>query len=74
MHVDLSSYTLCSRSVASVGSDSLRPFGLARLCPWDSPGKNAGAGSHALLQGISLIQESNQCPLRLLYCRQILHC
>ena len=22
------------------------------LCPWDSPGKNAGEGSHALLQGI----------------------
>ena len=23
-----------------------------RLCPWDSPGKNTGVGSHALLQGI----------------------
>ena len=22
------------------------------LCPWDSPGKNAGVGHHALLQGI----------------------
>ena len=38
----------------SVLSDSLRPRGLqpARLlCPWDSPGKNAGVGCHALLQG-----------------------
>ena len=35
-------------------SDSLRPHGLwpARLfCPWDSPGKNIGAGCHFLLQG-----------------------
>ena len=24
------------------------------LCPWDSPGKNAGVGCHALLQGIFL--------------------
>ena len=21
------------------------------LCPWDSPGKNTGVGSHSLLQG-----------------------
>ena len=26
---------------------------------WDSPGKNIGVGSHALLKGIFLIQESN---------------
>ena len=26
------------------------------LCPWDSPGKNAGVGCHALLQGIFLTQ------------------
>jgi len=25
------------------------------LCPWNSPGKNAGVGSHSLLQGIFLI-------------------
>ena len=40
--------------VASVVSDSLRPYGLkpARLlCPWNFPGKNAGVGCHALLQG-----------------------
>ena len=30
----------------------------------DSPGKNTGRGSHALLQGIVLIQELNQGPLR----------
>ena len=41
---------------------SLRPHGLqpARLlCPWDSPGKNTGMGSHALLQGVFLTQGSN---------------
>ena len=26
------------------------------LCPWNSPGKNTGAGSHSILQGIFLIQ------------------
>ena len=29
------------------------------LCPWDSPGKNTGVGSHALLQGILLTQGWN---------------
>jgi hypothetical protein len=33
------------------------------LCPSDSPGKNAGVGSHALLQRIFLIQGLNQCLL-----------
>ena len=54
-------------------SDSLRPHGLqpARLlCPWDSPGKNTGAGCHFLLQGIFPIQESNP---GLLHGRQILY-
>ena len=36
----------------------------------DSPGKNAGVGSHFLLQGIFPTQESN---LGLLLCRQILY-
>ena len=43
----------------SVVSDSLWPYGVypaGLLCPWDSPGKNAGVGCHALLQGIFLIQ------------------
>ena len=41
-------------SVASVESDSLRPYGLqsARLLrPWNFSGKNNGVGCRALLQG-----------------------
>ena len=54
-------------------SDSLGPHGLhpARLlCPWDSPGKKTGVGSHSLLQGILLTQASKP---GLLLCRQILY-
>ena len=40
------------------------------LCPWDSPGKNTGAGCHALLQGIYPIQDSNP---GLPHCRWILY-
>ena len=29
------------------------------LCLWDSPGKNTGVGSHALLQGVFPTQGSN---------------
>ena len=29
------------------------------LCPWDSPGKNTGAGCHSLLWGFLPTQESN---------------
>ena len=36
------------------------------LCPWNSPGKNTGVGSHSLLQGIFLTQGSKP---GLLYCR-----
>ena len=39
----------------SAVSDSLWPHGLwptRLLCPWNSPGKNTGMGSHTLLQGI----------------------
>ena len=52
---------------------TLRPYELqpARLlCPWDSPGKNTGLGSHSLLQGIFPTQGLN---LGLLHCRQILY-
>ena len=38
------------------------PQGLWRarlLCPWDSPGRNTGGGSHSLLQGIFPTQGSN---------------
>ena len=41
------------------------------LCPWDSPGKNTGAGCHFLLQGIFLTQGLNPC---LLHCRWMLYC
>ena len=47
----------------------LQPHGLqpARLlCPWDFPGKNAGVGCHALLQGIFPTQGSKP---GLLHCR-----
>ena len=52
---------------------TLQPHGLqtARLfCPWNSPDKNTGVGSHSLLQRIFLTQGSN---LGLLHCRQILY-
>ena len=58
----------------SVTSDSLWPHGLqptGLLCSWNSPGKNAGVGSHFLLQGIFLTQRSNP---GLLHCRLILYC
>ena len=56
-------------SVASIGSNSLRPHGLqtARLlCPWNSAGKNTGVGCHFLLQGIFPLNPSLLC---LLHCR-----
>ena len=43
-------------------SYSLCPYRLlltGLLHPWDSPGKNTGVGSHALLQGTFLTQGSN---------------
>ena len=57
----------------SVVSNFLWPQGLyptRLLCPWDSPGKNAGVGCHFLPQGIFLTQGLN---LDLLQCRQILY-
>ena len=50
--------------------NSLQPYELqpARLiCPWISPSKNTGVGSHSLLQGIFLTQGSNLCLLCLLH-------
>ena len=52
----------------SLWSHGLQPARL--LCPWDSPGKNAGVGSHSLLQGIFPTQGSNP---GLLHCRRILY-
>ena len=63
-----------ARKVASVVSNSLRPYELqpARLlCPWDSPGKNTRVGCHALLQGILPTQGWNLCLLGILHCRRI---
>ena len=37
--------------------DHMEPVRL--LCPWNSPGKNTGVGSHPLVQGIFLTQGSN---------------
>ena len=57
----------------SVVSNFLWPHGLksARLlCPWDSPSKNTGVGSHSLLQWIFPIHGLNS---GLLHCRQILY-
>ena len=52
------------------------PWTVARQAPrpCDFPGKNAGAGSHFLLQGTVLTQRSNPCLLWLLHCRQSLYC
>ena len=52
------------------GVDSLLPSGLSPaslLCPWDSPGKDTGVGSHFLLQGVFLTQGWNLCLLCLLH-------
>ena len=37
------------------------------LCPWDSPGKNTGAGCHALLQGNLPDLGLNPCLFHLLH-------
>ena len=37
------------------------------LCPWDSPGKDTGAGFHFLLQEIFPTKGLNLCLLRLLH-------
>ena len=65
MHTRTLSHSVLSNSL---GPQELQPARL--LCPWDSPGKNAGVGCHAFLQGIFPTQELNLC---LLYCRRILY-
>ena len=57
---------MCGCLFTSVMSDSLWPCGvwtIRLLFPWDSPGKNARVGCHALIQGIFLRQGSNPCLL-----------
>ena len=54
----------------SVVSDSFQPHGLQLtrlLCPWDSPGKNTGAGCQFLLQGTFPTQGWNPHVLNLLH-------
>ena len=61
-------YTRCCCQVASVVSDSVRPYGLQPtrlLRPWDSPGKNTGVGCHFLLQCTKMKTEgevAQSCP------------
>ena len=50
---------------------TLRTVDCKLLCPWDSPGKNIGVGSHFLLQAIFLTQGLNS---DIQQCRQILYC
>ena len=52
-----------NRISCSIISNSLQPHGLwsARfLCPWNSPGKNAGEGCHFLLQEIVWTRDQTQ--------------
>ena len=67
-------YLVCCAVLSrSVVSDSLRPHGLEPtrlLCPWNSPGRNTGVGSHSLLQRIFPPQGSNP---GLLHCRWMLN-
>ena len=64
----LAKNTHATTKVASVVSDSMQPHGLQpfRLIrPWDSPGKNTGAGCHFLLQCMKVKSESEvaqSCP------------
>ena len=64
-----SALPMCSCSVLSA---SLRPHGLQparRLCPWDFPGKNTGAGRHFLPQGSSRPRDRTPSLSRLLHRR-----
>ena len=58
----------CSFMSNSLGLHGLEPSRL--LCPWNSPSKNIGMGSHFLLQGIFLTWGSNP---GLPHCKQILY-
>ena len=61
-------------SAAQLSIDSLQPQELwysRLLYPWNSPGKNTGAGSHSRLQGLLPSQGSNS---DLPHCRQIVSC
>ena len=57
MGIDIYIYCVCMCVSHSVVTPWTVPARL--LCPWNSPGKNTGVGSHSLLQGIFPIKESN---------------
>ena len=65
---------LASGQSHSAVPDSLQPSWTIQstklLCPWNSPGKNTGVGSHSLLQGIFPTRGSN---MGLLHCWQIFY-
>ena len=53
-------HSVMSDSLFTPLSKRVSHFEPARLlCPWNSPGKNTGVGSHSLLQGIFLTQGLN---------------
>ena len=60
--VEIGMYTMCVCSVASIVSNSLQPMDCSppgfSVCGV-FPGKNAGVGGHALLQGIFPTQGLN---------------
>ena len=59
-HPGLISFRMDRLEIASVMSNSLRPYGLQPtrlLCPQHSPGKNTEVGCHALLQGSFLTRD-----------------
>ena len=65
---------MCAYVVAQLHPAACDPLDCSPLLsPWDSPGKNAGVGFHALLQGIFPTQGLNPSLLCLLYCRWILY-
>ena len=43
-----------------LSGSSSRLYRTRLLCPWNSPGKNTGVGSHALLQGSSQPRDQTQ--------------
>ena len=65
MKVEVVIYESGSRLVVS---DSLQPHGL--YSPWDSPGQDAGMGSHSVLQGMFPTQGLNP---GLPHCMRILY-
>ena len=76
--VKVLSPSVISDSLFTPWSKRVSLFEPARLlCPWNSPGKNTGVGSHSLLQGIFLIQGLNLgLPLhrQILYQGSPIHC